>query len=322
MHPIRVGIVGTGYAAKARAESLQFDPRSQLVAIAGGRNWSATQQFAASYGAEAVIHWSNLIDRDLDLILIANLNGEHSKIVRAALAADKHVVVEYPLAIDYTEAIELAQLAQCQNRLLHVEHIELLSGIHQAVKLALPELGIPFYSRYTSLNSQHPAPHKWTYSLPQFGFPLIGAVSRIHRLTDLFGAVTTVHCQARFWQRDAEFYHSCLCTAQFKFASGLVAELTYGKGEAIWQSLRALEIHGEHGAIFVNGDQGQLVNLTETRSLNLGTRRGLFAKDTASVLDYLTVGAPLYVSLDASLSALQVADAARRSAESGQPIHL
>lgn len=322
MQPIRVGMVGTGYAAKARAESLRADPRSQLIAIAGGRNGSTTQEFGATYEATVVTHWSELIDRDLDLIVIANINQEHGAIARAALAAGKHVVVEYPLATDYSEAIELSQLAQRQNRLLHVEHIELLSGIHRAVQAALPAIEQPFYGRYISLNAQHPAPPKWTYSTSKFGFPLIGAVSRIHRLTNLFGPVTRVYCQAQFWSRDSEFYRSCLCAAQLNFASGFIAELTYGKGEAIWQSIRALEVHGQAGAIFVNGDQGQLVQLSETRSLDLGSRRGLFAKDTASVLDYLIEGKPLYVSLNSSLAALKVADAAKRSTESGQPIDL
>lgn len=33
--PVRVGLVGTGYAAKLRAETLQKDERSQLIAIVG-----------------------------------------------------------------------------------------------------------------------------------------------------------------------------------------------------------------------------------------------------------------------------------------------
>ncbi len=33
--PLKVGLVGTGYAAKLRAQTLQSEPRSDLVAIAG-----------------------------------------------------------------------------------------------------------------------------------------------------------------------------------------------------------------------------------------------------------------------------------------------
>ncbi len=324
MHPIRVGLVGTGYAAKVRAESLQADARAQLVAVAG-HTIDKARAFSETYAAQPAASWMELVNRaELDLLVIATINRDHGPIARAALQAGKHVVVEYPLALEWAEAEALVSLAHQQNKLLHVEHIELLSSIHQAVQTALAEIGTPLYVRYTNLNAQRPAPQKWTYSLDQFGFPFMGAVSRIHRLTNLFGRVATVTGQARFWHESAESdrYTSCLCTAQLRFANGLVAEVVYGKGEAIWRSARTLEIHAAEGGIFVDGEQGTLVQANKTRSLEMGSRRGLFAKDTAMVLDHLTTGAPLYVSLDASLYALKVADAIRRSAETGRTIEL
>lgn len=321
MHPIRVGIVGTGYAAKARAESLQADFRAQLVAVAG-RTLENAQAFAAAYDAQAVAAWPDLLSRDdIDLIVIASINSDHGLIAKAALQAQKHVVVEYPLALDLAEAEALCQMAQVQNRLLHVEHIELLSGIHQAVQAALPELGTPFYVNYTNLNPQRPAPAKWTYSLTQFGFPLIGALSRVHRLTHLFGQVATVSCRASYWPA-ADRFASCLVTAQLQFVNGLVGEVVYGKGETIWQAARTLTIHGERGAVVIDRDEGTLVLPDQTRKLEMGSRRGLFARDTAMVLDHLTTGALLYVSLADSLYALKVADAARRSAATATTIRL
>lgn len=321
---VKVGLVGTGYAAKRRAEAFQNDARSQLVAVAG-HTPDKTQAFAQSYSAEASPTWSELIARsDLDLIVVANVNRDHGTVARSALKAGKHVVVEYPLSIDLAEAEALVELAATQQKLLHIEHIELLSGIHQTAKAALPQIGTPFYVRYNSLNSQHPAPPKWTYNADLFGFPLVGAVSRIHRLVDLFGSVVTVSCQAQFWETDRpqNQYTACICTAQLRFTSGLVADLIYGKGDAIWQSTRSLEIHGEQGGIFIDGEQGTLVQADQTQVLEVGSRRGLFAKDTTMVLDHLEQGTPLYGSIDSSLHALRVADAARRSAETHQIIAL
>jgi biliverdin reductase len=341
MHPIRVGLIGTGYAAKARAEGIQADARAQLVAVAGRRLENA-QEFSLTYGAEATGAWPELISRaDLDLVVIASINADHAAMTRAALQAGKHVVVEYPLALNLGEAEDLMQLAQTQNKLLHVEHIELLSGIHQAVVAALPEIGTAFYARYTSFNGQRPAPRKWTYALAQFGFPLVGALSRIHRLTDLFGPVATVSCRATYWpeavpragalsqtalsqgsQTETEFFTACLCTAQLQFCSGLISEVAYGKGETIWQNLRTLDVHGERGGLFVDSTQGQLILPHQTRPLEIGSRRGLFAKDTAMVLDHLTTGAPLYVAPADSIYALKVADAARQSAVTGKVVEL
>ncbi|NJP12213.1 MAG: Gfo/Idh/MocA family oxidoreductase [Leptolyngbyaceae cyanobacterium RU_5_1] len=331
--PVRVGLVGTGYAAMRRADSLQMEPRAQLVAIAG-HTLERTQTFSQPYGAIACGSWAELIARsDIDLVIIATINRDHGAISRAALQANKHVVVEYPLSLSVAEADELIELSKAQNRLLHVEHIELMGGVHQALKTALPLIGTVFSARYATLKPERPAPQRWTYHPDLFGFPLVGALSRLHRLTDLFGAVATVSCQAQFWEptpnsvetrliASLPHYTTCLCTAQLRFKTGVLAEVTYGKGEALWQAERKFEVQGEKGALILDGDQGTLVQADGSHAIAVGGRRGLFAKDTALVLDHLTTEAPLYVSPAASAYTLKVADAARRSAETGATIAL
>lgn len=319
--PIRAGIVGTGFAAKLRAQALQTDSRSHLIAVSG-HTPETTQEFASNYAASALDSWQQLVEHpDLDLVIICTINSDHSAITRAALTAGKHVVVEYPLAFDPTEAESLIALAAAKGKLLHVEHIELLGGLHQALRQSLPEIGNAFYARYATVVPVRPAPQRWTYHREQFGFPLIAAVSRIHRFTDLFGEVDSVSCQSRFWG-DGDYFSSCLCTTQLRFANGLIAEVTYGKGEVFWQPLRNFEVHGEQGTLVFEGDEGKLVRGEDITPLDVASRRGLFAKDTAMVLDYLTEGKPLYVSLQASCYALKVADAARQSAEMGKTMNL
>lgn len=320
--PFRVGLVGTGYAAKLRAETLQTDERSTLIAVVG-HTLEKTEAFSQTYRAEAVSSWQQLVQRsDLDLVIVSTINKDHGAIARAALETGKHVIVEYPLSLDVIEAEHLISLAQTQGKLLHVEHIELLGGLHQALKQLLPAIGNVFYARYSTLNPQYPAPHKWTYHPELFGFPFSGAISRIHRLTDLFGKVKSVSCLAAFTPSESGFYKTCVCTAQLNFISGLVAEVIYGKGESIWQDERKFEVHGEKGALIFAGDKGKLIQTAAITPIEVGTRRGLFAKDTAMVLDHLFAGTPLYVTPVASLYALKVADAARRSAETGQSITL
>ncbi|MBW4545369.1 MAG: Gfo/Idh/MocA family oxidoreductase [Symplocastrum torsivum CPER-KK1] len=317
--PIRAGLVGTGFAAKLRAEALQSDSRSRLVAVSG-HTPEKTQEFARNHEAIALDSWQQLVEHpDLDLVIICTINRDHGAIAQAALEAGKHVVVEYPLSLDPVEAESLIALAEAQGKLLHVEHIELLGGLHQALRQALPEIGNPFYARYITIMPQHPAPRRWTYHPEQFGFPFSGALSRIQRFTDLFGNVTTVSCQSRFWEA-ADYYKACLCTTQLRFTNNLIAEVTYGKGEVFWQGLRNFEVHGEQGTLVFEGDQGSLIRGEERIPIEVGGRRGLFGKDTGMVLDYLVEGKPLYVSATASLYALKVADAARQSADMGEAI--
>jgi biliverdin reductase len=319
-HTLKVGLVGTGYVAKLRAQTLQSDERSQLVAVVG-HTPAHSEEFSQKYLASLMDSWEQLVERpDLDLVIISTINRDHGAIARAALEADKHIVVEYPLALNPTEAEELIALSQAKGKLLHVEHLELLGGVHQAMRQYLPKIGTPFYARYSTIAPQHPAPRKWTYNPDLFGFPLTGALSRLHRFTDLFGSVATVSCQNRYWQGESEFYTACLCTAHLRFSSGLVAEVTYGKGETLWQPSRIFEVHGEQGALIFDGDEGMLVQGEEKTPIEVASRRGLFAKDTGMVLDHLIEGTPLYLTPEASLYTLKVADAARQSQETGQTI--
>src|SRR4028119_190293 len=183
---IRVGIVGTGFAAKLRAETVQADGRSHLVAVAGhspdktaafcqglggegagsGRRAGAVQAdgrshlvavaghspdktaaFCQGFGAEAAVSWRKLVERDdLDLVIVCTVNRDHGAIVLAALENYKHVVVEYPLSLDVSEAERAIELAAQKQKLLHIEHIELLGGLHQAIKKSLPLVGKVFYT--------------------------------------------------------------------------------------------------------------------------------------------------------------------------------
>jgi biliverdin reductase len=328
---VRVGLAGTGYAAQKRAEAIATDGRSHLIVIYGSQP-ERVRPFCEAYGAKAVGSYQDLVaDPDIDLVVVSTMNHLHGAIAAAALQAGKHVVVEYPLSLDVAEAEQLIALAHHHQRLLHVEHIELLSGIHQAVVDALPSIGTPFYTQSISLRAESSVPQKWSYHPEQVGFPLVGALSRIQRLVSAFGEVSSVSCQSRFWAVDGDLhetpeitvpYRSCLCSAQLRFTSGLIADVVYGKGVDIWTTRRSLDIHGEKGMIHLESSQGYLQTADGQQELTIGTRQGLFKRDTQMVLDALTDEKPLYVIPEQSLYALKVADAARRSASSQDVIYL
>ncbi len=319
--PVKIGIVGTGYAANKRAEALQTQEHARLVSVTGNSS-KRLDEFCQTYGLSATGSWQELVKQpELDLVFICTVNCEHGAIARAALEANKHVVVEYPLSLDPQEAAEIVALAQTQGKLLHVEHIELIGGIHQAIRRYLREIGNVFYARYATISPQRPAARRWSYHRQTWGFPLVAALSRVHRLTDLFGRVAAVNCQTRYWDApEAGYFTACLSNAQLSFANGIIAEITYGKGEVFWQGYRHLEIYGDRGTLLFEGEKGILIRGEEKIPIEVASRRGLFAKDTQMVLERLLENKPLYIEPHASLYALEVADAARQSAETGQKV--
>ncbi|MGK7906599.1 MAG: Gfo/Idh/MocA family protein [Synechococcus sp.] len=318
---MRVGIVGTGFAARLRAETLAQEERCQLVGITG-RTPSRTQDFARDFGAKAFPSVEDLLsDADVDLVFVSTVNCEHAAVTQKVLEAGKHAVVEYPISFDLSQAKALMTLAKQKDLLLHVEHVELLSGIHLTLQSEIPALGHIFYVQYTTIAAAQPAPDRWSYSPTLFGFPLVGAVSRIHRLVNLFGTVDRISCQLRYrGDRLPETFTSCLCSAQLSFTSGIVADLTYAKGELLWRSRRTIEVHGSKGSIQLGGEQNVVIRADGTHTVEVGSRRGLFYRDTRAVTQHLLDGIPLDTSPEDSLHSLEVALAAEQAAASNQTV--
>ncbi len=320
--PVRVGLVGTGYAAKLRAETFALDPRSQVVAVAGHQP-ATTRAFADSFNLEPLSAWEDLVRHpQVDLVVVATVNALHGPVIQAALSAGKHVVVEYPLALDLAQAYALVTLAEQQHRLLHVEHIELLGGVHQALVSHLGEIGPVRSACYRTVAPQAPAPRRWTYHRELFGFPLLAGVSRIHRLTHALGPVVAVSCQLEYQGDQDPYFCTCICQAQLTFASGATGEVFYAKGEGVGPAERLLEVQGAEGRLVFDGDEGHCQRGENKQPLTVSPRRGLFAQDTTMVLDHLTAGTPLYVTLAGSLAAHRVADGARQAASSGGLVYL
>jgi biliverdin reductase len=320
---LKVGLIGTGYAAQKRAEAFQDSPLSELIAVMGNSPEN-TQIFCDTYKINSVGNWQELVnDSSLDLICICNVNRDHGSMVRNALLADKHVIVEYPLTLNPSEAEDLINLARQRHKLLHVEHIEILGGVHKALKSHLSDIGTPFLARYSTILSKAKVVPHWTYSYDYYGFPFIAAVSRINRFTDLFGEVDSVNCNARFWDApETGYFSSCWCQAQLSFKNQMMVSLTYGKGEKFKTSDRTLEIYGDQGTILFEGEKGKIIRGKEEIEIEVGSRRGLFAQDTEMVLEHLTTGKPLYIDNSASAYSLKVANATLQSYENKEIIKL
>lgn len=306
--PLRVGIVGTGYAAQRRAEAFQASELTQLIAVVGNTETN-TQNFCQTYQISAVSSWQDLIgDDNLDLICISNINRDHGLIVRQALNANKHVIVEYPLTLNPEEAPELINLARKQGKLLHIEHIEIIGGVHQALTENLPKIGNPILANYTTILTKPKFVPHWTYNYSEYGFPLIAALSRINRFTFLFGEVEKVTCQGRFWDApETGYFSACWCQAQLSFKNQLMVNLIYGKGKEFKNSDRTLEIYGDEGKIKFEGETGILIKGEEITPIEVASRRGLFNRDTELVLAHLCYGKDLYIKNTDSAYALKVA---------------
>ena len=116
--PLRVGLVGaslarSGWAIVAHAPAIRALDELTLQAVATTKRASADEA-ARALGAVSAYDSAEALaaDPDVELVVVGVKVAVHEPVVRAAVAAGKHVLCEWPLGLDTAEARELAALAQ------------------------------------------------------------------------------------------------------------------------------------------------------------------------------------------------------------------
>ncbi|TXN05034.1 oxidoreductase [Methylobacterium sp. WL64] len=119
--PIRVGLIGYGYAGKTfHAPLIRAVPALDLRLVAS-RDKAKVQ--ADLPGMRVIADPGAVAASDsVDLVVIASPNDTHAPLARIALAAGKHVVIDKPFTLDLAEARSLVALARRHGRRLSVFH--------------------------------------------------------------------------------------------------------------------------------------------------------------------------------------------------------
>jgi predicted dehydrogenase len=106
---LNVGIVGCGVIGQRRAQHLAG---ARLLHCTDTDFLRASQLASLSHGCTFGTDWRELLDRtDIDALIVATPHDVQAAIVRAAISAGKHVLVEKPSARNVEELHGLPQLA-------------------------------------------------------------------------------------------------------------------------------------------------------------------------------------------------------------------
>lgn len=136
--PIRVGLIGYGYAGRTfHAPLIGATPGLELAAVASR---DATRVHADLPDVRVLPTPDALIaDDDIGLVVIATPNDTHAPLASAALRAGKHVVIDKPMALDMAEARALVALADASPGQLSVFHNRRWDSDYLAVRQAIGE---------------------------------------------------------------------------------------------------------------------------------------------------------------------------------------
>ena len=110
--PLRVGVVGAGWAGGLHTVAFNDQPDAEVVALVS-RTRAPAQALAERHGIPAVFtDYGEFLDAGLDVVSIATPPGSHRDYTLAAVDRGLHVLCDKPTALTGMDALAMAQAAQ------------------------------------------------------------------------------------------------------------------------------------------------------------------------------------------------------------------
>ncbi len=131
MKNVRIGVVGAGHMGEYHITLLgnNYVDRAKFSKCCDVRR-SRLNHIAKKFSVPVTTQYAEML-KGIDAVIIATPTDRHYEMARFFLSKGKHVLVEKPIAQNYTEAEELVDLSQKKGVHLHVGHIERFNGAVQ-----------------------------------------------------------------------------------------------------------------------------------------------------------------------------------------------
>ena len=144
--PLKIGLIGYGLFGQHYAHAIEASSVTSLAAVAAQSAASLAAARQAHPGADIYSDWQSIVAReDIELIAVVVPNHLHFKMGAASLRANKHLLMEKPLALKIDECNQLLALAHDSQKILAVGHELRLSPLWGRVKTLIDkgEIGRP-----------------------------------------------------------------------------------------------------------------------------------------------------------------------------------
>ena len=179
MNKLKVGIIGCGGIANGKhMPAIKKAGMADMVAFCDLIEERATKA-AKEFGSETATVYTDykeLLKEDLDAVYVCTPNRSHAMISVDALQADKHVMCEKPMALNYEEACSMIEAAKETGKILTIGYQNRYRPDSQYLKMECEDdvLGDIYYAKAKAIRRR--AVPNWGVFLNEFeqgGGPLI-----------------------------------------------------------------------------------------------------------------------------------------------------
>jgi predicted dehydrogenase len=251
---IGVGVIGCGLIGSRRAGVAAAHASSSVRVVADIE--PARAESVAAGRCDTTSDWQTVLERtDIDAVVVATSNDMLAEVSIAALGRGKHVLLEKPMGRSFAEAQQIAAAAAASGRVLRVgfNHRFHPALARAAELVAAGATGRPITVRARYGHGGRPGLEKeWRSDAARAGGGEL--MDQGVHLADLFHWMLGMPVTAFAVAQTAVWPIAPLEDNAFgllTFGNGAVAQLHVSMTQ--WKNLFSLELHGERGAIVVEG---------------------------------------------------------------------
>jgi predicted dehydrogenase len=241
---LRYGIVGCGHIAKKHVAAIEAVEGAELVAVCD-TNPERLKEFAVG-GIRGYTDLAEMLKSDIDVVCICTPSGLHADLTVQVAEAQKHVVVEKPMALTLEDADRMMEACERNGVKMAVVHpnrfrpavVELRK---QLEKGAFGKIGQAYYDQ---------APWRGTKAMDG-GVLMNQAIHNMDLLLWMMGDVEEVSCYHATRIRQIEAEDTSVSVIRFK--SGALGVLEAAVTIYPKNLEESLSIFGEKGTAIIGG---------------------------------------------------------------------
>ncbi len=325
---MNIAIIGGGAMGALHAGNA-LSCGHKLVACGDVRIKQA-EAIAKQFGCEATDECPALLQReDIDAVVITTPTPTHLEYIKTAAGNGKHIFCEKPLALTVRECEEAIEAAAANDVKLFVGHVVRYFQEFEAIRgqVAAGKVGKPGYVKtYRGGMFPHGA-GAWFRDFGQSGgVTLDCSIHDLDWIRYVFGDVTRVYCQ-RAYRTEPDPMDYAMVT--LRLASGLIADVIGTWAHPTGFRVKA-EVCGDKGVIqFDSAEAPVNVQLRQTDPSNPSVivpgspvEKSPYLLEWEDFTAWLESGREPRVNPDDAAEAVRIAQAALKSAETGEPVTL
>lgn len=280
---IHVGVVGTSWWADAmHLPALASHPNVQTIAICG-RNRETAEAIAKTWNIPQVYsEYEEMIEKaNLDAIIISTPNDSHYPIAMKAIEKRIHVLCEKPIALNYNDALRMAQFANEQGikHLVPFTYRFMPTARYTKELIESGYIGKPYHlnMRYYTGYARN-GDYMWRFDVEKAGSGIIGDLGShfLYIAEWLYGEIKAITCRlGHIVPREktapnGEQYDIAddVCIVTLEFANGAMGVIhctAVCYEDTPFGQTHHMEFHGSEGTIYTFTDWDKIQQVKGAR---------------------------------------------------------